>query len=110
MWGGNYNQYDSGIASDGTVLVNNSIDRYTSGTASYSGIKTAIDNGDYCIVRMHCSTHDSHFVVAYQATAASNTSILVMDPYNGELITLKTAMDIEGSDTVITENRIASHT
>lgn len=48
----------------------------------------------------------NHWVVAYAATAATAAGISVMDPYNGELITLQRAMEIE-SATAITENRIA---
>ena len=104
-WGGTYNQDDPGIDQEtGYVNTNNSIVRWNAGTASYSGIKTAIDNNSYCLVYM-TGTYN-HWVVAYAATAATAAVISVMDPYNGELITLQRAMEIE-SATTITENRIA---
>lgn len=105
MWGGTYTQDDSGInQSTGYVRVNNSNVRWNSGEASYEGIKSAIDNGSYCLVYM--TGKYSHWVVAYAATGASASEISVMDPYNGELITLARAMQIESADT-ISQNRVA---
>lgn len=105
MWGGTYTQDDSGInQSTGYVSSNNSIVRWTDGEASYAGIKKAIDDGSYCLVYM--TGKYNHWVVAYEATGASASKINVMDPYNGELITLERAMQIE-SATTISQNRVA---
>lgn len=104
MWGGTYTQDDPGINSNWYVQTNNSIVRWNSGTASYQGIKDAIDAGSYCLVYM--TGKYNHWVVAYAASAASADKIDVMDPYNGDLITLKRAMEIE-SATTISDNRKA---
>ena len=105
MWGGSYTQDDLGIdQSTGYVSSNNSNVRWTSGTASYDGIKSAIDAGSYCIVQM--TGKYTHWGVAYEASGSTAADINVMDPYNGELITLARAMQIE-SATTISENRKA---
>lgn len=104
MWGGTYTQDDPGINSNGFVSTNNSNVRWTTGTASYQGIKNAIDDGSYCLVYM--TGKYNHWVVAYAASGASAEKIDVMDPYKGELITLKRAMDIQTAST-IAENRKA---
>lgn len=105
MWGGSYTQNDSGInQSTGYVQVNNSNVRWTIGTASYSGIKAAIDDGSYCLVYM-TGTY-SHWVVAYSASSATASGIMVMDPYTGSTRTLKQAM-CDQSATAISQNRVA---
>lgn len=89
-WGGNYTQDDSGIdQNSGYVNYNNSLVTYETVTASYSGIKNIIDEGNYCLMYMNGY---GHWVVAYAATATSADSIDVMDPYEGNLITLEKAM------------------
>ena len=103
-WGGSYTQYDSGIGSNGYVNTNNSIVGWTAGTSTYADVKAKIDGGSYCLVYM-VGTY-SHWVVAYAASVASSAGISVMDPYNGNFITLQAAMNIEGASS-ITENRVA---
>lgn len=104
MWNGTYTQNDPGINSNGYVQTNNSNVRWNTGTVSYEGIKSAIDGGSYCLVYM--TGKYNHWVVAYAATGSAAENISVMDPYNGELITLKRAMEIETA-TTISENRKA---
>ena len=82
-WGGSITQ--NALYAAGMLTDNASIVRYTSGTASLSAIKTAIDNGSYCIVHMNGY---GHWVVAYAASGTTAASIDVMDPYTGTLTDL----------------------
>ena len=101
--GGTYNQYDSGIGSDGKVLINNSIVRWDFGVATCQAIKYAIDRGNYCLV--YITGGYPHWVIAYYASSASNEGIKVIDTNNPSNNTLAEAMDYHGSET-LSENRI----
>ena len=103
MWGGTYTQDDPGIRSDGYVLVNNSIVRWTTGGTTCQAIKNAIDGGNYCLV--YITGGYPHWVIAYYASSASPEGIKIIDTNHLSNDTLADAMDYHGSET-ISDNRI----
>lgn len=103
MWGGTYTQDDPGIRSDGYVLVNNSIVRWTTGGTTCQAIKNAIDGGNYCLV--YITGGYPHWVIAYYASSASPEGIKIIDTNHLSNDTLADAMAYHGSET-ISENRI----
>lgn len=96
-WGGTYNQDDPGINSNGYVSVNNSNVRWHTGTAKLSAVKDDVAT-NYCL--LHMTGKYEHWVVAYSASGDTAEDINVMDPYFGEYVTLKKALETEGATTI----------